>query len=265
MTAAATCWSEETVRLNGAAVRIVKGGSGPPLLVLHDEMGFEGRLRSYEALALHHTVYLPLHPGFEGSERLDWIMTVRDLAAWYLQALDELALGPVPLLGCSLGGWLAAELAALDPHLFTRLALVAPMGIKPPSGEIFDMFLVTARQYIPVAFHDPEGCDEYRQLYGEDPSPAVREARETAREQACRLAWKPYMYDPALPFLLRRAASLPLLVVWGKQDAVVPVQTAEAWRQALPGARVALLEGCGHRPEIEQSAELVRLVEGLLG
>jgi pimeloyl-ACP methyl ester carboxylesterase len=263
MTTASQTWTEETVQLAGASVQLVRGGTGSPLLVLHDEMGHPGPLRYQEALARGHALLIPSHPGYGTSERLDWIMTMRDLAGWYLHALDDLGVGEVDLLGGSLGGWLAAEMAAMEPRRFKKLVLVAPMGIRPPTGEIFDMFLVTAQPYIAAGFFNPEAVPEYQELYGSDPTPEQRELLEVAREQSCRLGWRPYMHDPALPHLLRRVKQ-PTLIVWGRQDAIVPLSAGEVYRDAIAGSRLVVLDDCGHRPEIEQADTFVRLVEEFL-
>ncbi len=264
MTAAARTWSEQVVELAGTNVQLITGGTGAPLLVLHDELGHSGWLRVHEALARKHTLYMPSHPGFDKSERLDWIITVRDLAGWYLRALDELALGPLPVIGCAFGGWLAAEMAAMCPHHFSKLVLVAPPGIKPSVGEIFDMFLVTAQPYIEAGFLHPEQVPEYQELFGGELTPEERERREVAREQAARLTWRPYMHDPALPHLLERV-TLPTLIVWGREDAIVPVSAGELYRGAIRGSRLVVLDDCGHHPEIEQAERFVRLVGEFLG
>ena len=141
-------WTEELVEAAGIKLHIIKGGTGQPLLLLHDEMGHPGWLRYHAALAQHYTLYIPLHPGCGQSDHLDWVMNMRDLAFWYLDALDELGLGQVPVIGGSLGGWLAAEMAAMCPQQFKRLVLVGAMGVRPPVGEIFDMFLVVSREYL---------------------------------------------------------------------------------------------------------------------
>ena len=145
---------EELVEAAGSKLHIIKGGTGQPLLLLHDEMGHPGWLRYHAALAQHYTLYIPLHPGCGQSDRLDWMMNIRDLAFWYLDALDELGLSQVSVMGGSLGGWLAAEMAAMCPQQFTRLVLVGAMGIRPPVGEIFDMFLVVSREYLRASFTD---------------------------------------------------------------------------------------------------------------
>lgn len=263
MTTTSQSWTEATVEAAGTRLELVKGGTGEPLLVLHDEMGHAGWLRAHESLAQGRTLYIPSHPGYGGSAPLDWVMSMRDLAGWYLGALDDLGLGQVDVVGCSLGGWLAAEMAALCPHRFKKLVLVAPPGIKPPTGEIFDMFLVTGRSYIEASFLHPETLPEYQELYGDEPTPEVREAREVAREQSCRLTWRPYMHDPALPHLLRNV-KLPTLIVWGRQDAIVPLSAAEVYRDSIQGSRLVILDDCGHHPEIEQAERFVKLVQEFL-
>ncbi len=263
MTTASRTWTEETIEVAGTRLQLVKGGTGDPLLVLHDEMGHSGWLRAYEELARNRTVYIPSHPGFGGSQRLDWVMTIRDLAGWYRGALNEIVPGPVDVVGLSLGGWLAAEMAAMCPHLFKKLVVVSAPGIRPPEGEIFDMFLVTAQPYIEAGFLHPDELPEYGELFGGDPTPEVKETREVAREQSCRLTWRPYMHNLALPHLLRNV-TLPTLIVWGKQDAIVPVSAAHAYHEAISGSRLELLDDCGHHPEIEQSEKFVQLVRDFL-
>ena len=258
MTAAAP--TQQTLDLAGTRIEMVKGGSGKPLLVLHDEMGHPGWMRFHEALSQKRTLYIPSHPGFGQSERLDWVRSVRDMASWYLHALDDLALGPVDVLGISLGGWLAAEIASLCPHQLKNMVLVAPPGIRPPSGEIFDMFVCVAKSYLEEGFYDSASVPEFTAVLPEEPDEEQREAWEVAREQACRLTWKPYMNDPTLPFRLRRLKGLQTLIIWGRQDAVVPLSAGEVYRDSIAGSRLAVLERCGHRAEIEKSDDLSKLV-----
>jgi len=155
-------------------------------------------------------------------------------------------------------------MAAMCPQQFTRLVLVGAMGVRPPVGEIFDMFLAVSREYLRASFADPAHTAEAQQLFGGDPTPEQAEVWESARELASLVGWRPYMHDPALPHVLRRLRKLPTLIVWGRQDAIVPVSAAEAYHQAIPGSRLVVLDGCGHRPEIEQADEFVRVVREFL-
>ena len=125
MTTTSGTWTEEILELAGTKVQMVKGGSGKPLLVLHDEMGYAGWLRFHEELSKDRTLYIPSHAGYGGSDRLEWIMGMRDLAGWYLEVLDDLALGPIDVMGFSIGGWLAAE---MDDLLYLKLSFWIPSG-----------------------------------------------------------------------------------------------------------------------------------------
>ena len=258
MTTASQTWTQEIVELAGTRVEMVRGGAGKPLLILHDEMGHPGWLRYHEELSQTFTVYIISHPGFGKSDRLDWIASVRDMATWYMDALDDLHLDKPSLMGSSLGGWLAAEMATMSPERFSGLVLAGAAGIKPPVGEIYDMFLVVAKDYIAAGLSDPSGADEFALICPEEPSEEQLEAWEDAREMACRLSWKPYMHYPNLPHLLRRVKRLPTLILWGRDDKIVPLSAGEVYHQSIGGSQLVVLDGCGHRPEIERPDEFVR-------
>jgi pimeloyl-ACP methyl ester carboxylesterase len=264
MTTSTEPWTEEMVEAAGTRLQLIKGGSGEPLLILHDELGHPGWLRFHEALAQQYTLYVPFHPGFGKSEPLDWITNIRDMAGWYLDALDDLGWGRVQVIGFSLGGWLAAEMASMCPEPFKRLVLVGAMGIRPPSGEIYDMFLEVAKEFMTASYFRPANTPEFEKICPAAPTPEQVEAWEVAREEACRLGWRPYMHDPSLPHLLRRLRKLPTLIIWGRQDAIVPLSAAEVYHASIPGSQLVISDNCGHHPEIEQCDEFVRHVRAFL-
>src|SRR6266511_4076736 len=138
-------WTEEVVHVAGTDLTFIQGGSGKPLLVLHEELGYPGWLRLHSALARHRTLHISLHPGFGKSPRVEWVLSMRDLACFYARVLREMHLSPIDVMGFSLGGWLAAEMAANCAHQFQRMVLVAPSGIRPPGGVSMGMFRVTVR------------------------------------------------------------------------------------------------------------------------
>src|SRR2546430_17671741 len=108
-----------------------RGGAGEPLLILHGELGVPGWLRAYELLAEHFTVYVPSLPGFGQSAHPDWISSVRDLAAWVTWLVRDLQLPqPLNVIGCSVGGWIAAELATFNASLFKKMVLAGTAGLK---------------------------------------------------------------------------------------------------------------------------------------
>ena len=264
MTSLSVAWSEETLSIAGVDLHLVKGGSGEPLLILNDEIGHMGQFRYLAELAQDYTVYIPSHPGFGRTPRLDWVMNMRDLAGWYLMALDELGLNQVNAIGCSLGGWLAAEMATMSPAQFSKLVLVAPMGVRPPDGYIYDVFLEVARACISAAFLNPEGTPEFKDLCPDEPEPEQALAWEVAREEACRLGWRPYMYYPGLPHLLGRLKDLPTMIVWGRDDGIVPVSAAQVYHESIPRSRLEILNNCGHMPQLEKSTEFLALVRNFL-
>ncbi|MGH7897704.1 MAG: alpha/beta fold hydrolase [Candidatus Binatia bacterium] len=258
-------WKEETARVGGADFVCIEGGSGKPLLVLHDEIGHPGWLKWHAALAANRTLSIPLHPGFGRSARIDWIRSVRDLACFYARFLREQKMAPVDVIGFSFGGWVAAEMAVNDAKQFRRMVLVAPAGIRPPEGEILDQFPITGREYFEKTVLDPKRTPEFETLYGGAHTPEQYEAFEDARAESARLAWQPYFHNPSLVPLLEGIEPPPTLIVWGKEDRVIPPSAAKAYQQAIRGSEVCLLERCGHRPEIEQSAAFIERVTRFLG
>lgn len=258
-----TTVKEETLQAAGAELVAVKGGSGKPLLIFHDELGYTGWMTWNEELALDHGLIIPLQPGFGKTPRLNWVRTYRDLAGYYSQVVRELKLDPVDAIGFSAGGFIAAEMLAADPKIFARLVLVAPMGIKPAQGEILDVFPLSVRSHMRATVADPEGTPEFAKIYGGEMSPAQYEAFEDARTETSRLGWEPYMHNPSLPHLLR-GIKTPTLLIRGTRDAIVPRGCIDAYQAALGGARAAELDGAGHRPEIERPLEFVRIVNRFL-
>ena len=257
-------FTEAFVEAAGVRIQLRRGGTGEPLLVLHSELGVPGWLHAYAQLARHFTVYVPSLPGFGQSARPDWIVTVRDLAAWVTWLIRDLKLSqPLPVIGFSLGGWIAAEIATMNAGLFTKMVLMGAAGLQPEDGQIWDYFVHSSREAFAQAFCDPGQAPEYAQYYGKAWTPEQEIQAEQNREMAARLLWKPYMRSHTLPALLRGVAT-PTLVVWGGQDAVIPVSVCERYVRAIPGATSRVLDGCGHSPEMERPDEFVQTVRPFL-
>jgi pimeloyl-ACP methyl ester carboxylesterase len=256
-------WTETTANIAGTDMVLIRGGSGKPLLMLHDELGYPGWMRWNEELAKEREFIIPLQPGFGKTPRLDWIRSYRDLAGFYAQVVRELNLDPIDVIGFSAGGFIAAEMAAADPKMFSRMVLVAPMGLKPTEGEISDIFPLTVRSYLRRTVADP-GTPEFGRIYGGEMTPEQFEAFEDARAETARIGWEPYMHNPSLGHLLRGVKHLPTLLIWGTKDAIVPKGCIQAYQKAIIGAQVVEIPGVGHRPEIENSQEFVRAVTTFL-
>ena len=246
---------EERVTVADLPVRVQVAGDGPPLVYLH---GANGALwpPGLNGLAERFAVYLPEHPGFGQSERPDWVETTQDVAIFYLDLFDALGLSQVNLVGQSLGGWIAAELASLCGHHLRRLVLVDAAGLRIPGEQRVDMFAIPPDQLVRTIYHDQAFAGR---LLAIEPSPEMIRAQVRNRNMTARLSWNPYLCNPALQPRLRRI-TVPTLVVWGAQDRLIPVSHAYAYAEAIPDARVALIEACGHVPATEQPAEFSRII-----
>ncbi len=250
-------FSEEFVEVGGSKVQLLKGGSGDPLLILHGAGGNGGWLHYLQTLSDHYTVYLPSHPGFDASERPEWMETIHDMACFYNWFVEDRGLQGCRAIGFSMGGWLASEMVAAAGPVFSKLMLVGSVGIKPVEGEIADIFIITPAQVIDLLFHDPSQAPEYDQVFGQAPTPEQLNILERNREMSVRVGWKPYMHDPSLAPLLARV-NIPTRIVWGKNDKLAPVECGQMFQQAIPGSELVLLDNCGHVPQIEKPEEFLQ-------
>jgi pimeloyl-ACP methyl ester carboxylesterase len=253
-------WTESFVEVAGGKVHLLTGGQGEPLLILHRDIGNLGWLPFYQQLAQRFTVYVPSHPGFDKSERPDWMRNVRDLAVVYEWLLKDLHLKELYVVGLGFGGWVAAEMATMNHSQCKRLVLVGAMGIQPTRGEILDQFLMYTTDYIKAGFFDPSKME---QLYGSEPEIDQLVTWEINREMTTRIAWKPYMFDPVLPHLLPNVR-IPSLVVWGAGDTIAPLDIGEQYAELLPNARLVTIPGAGHFAELEQPEAVLAAVRPFL-
>src|SRR6202011_3588233 len=225
-------WSEEITHVAGTDLAIIKGGQGKPLFVLHEEMGHPGWLNWHAALAKERTILIPIQPGYGKSPRIEAIRNVHELGLFYIWMLNEMNLAPIDVIGISMGGWAAAEMATANAKIFRKMVLVAPSGIKPAEGEILDIFAVTIGTQLNATVHDAAAAPEFRKLYGGERTPEQFEAFEEARTESARIAWDPILHNPSLPFFLNGVKGLPTQIVWGREDVTVPVSAAEAYKNA---------------------------------
>jgi pimeloyl-ACP methyl ester carboxylesterase len=218
-----------------------------------------GWLPLHEELAVHFTVYVPTHPGFAGSERPPGLESFIDLARFYPWILQELDIGKATLIGHFIGGWLAAEIAVMCPHLVEKLVLVDSAGIKPQQGEIADIFLHGIEGTRAFSFYDATQVRDYELLFKSPKAPEERERQSTNREAVTRYCWKPYAHDPVLPLLLGRLTT-PTLIIWGREDKIAPLECGELFAAAIPKSRLAVIERCGHFPHLERPVEFSQIL-----
>jgi pimeloyl-ACP methyl ester carboxylesterase len=250
-------WQSDTVAVAGIDLHLAHAGAGAPVLVLHHDVGRPETAPFETALARGCRVLAPSHPGYDRSTRPAWMRSVRDVAVVYQWLLAERDLArDLTVVGLGFGGWIAAEMATMAPRAFRRLVLVGAMGIKPERGEIMDQALVSYIDYVRRGFAD-QGA--FERLFGAEPTTAQLEQWDLNREMTFRIAWKPYMYSATLPHLLGGVGA-PALVVWGREDRIVPLECGERYQKALPRARLDVVDGAGHFVDMEQPDALAQRV-----
>ena len=251
---------DQILQVDDTAVHLLTKGRGEPSLLLHGLGGPWGWLAFHDLMARHDHLIVPDHPGFGRSERPAWLETIQDMVFFYLRFLDTLNLNDVNLIGFSLEGWIAAELAVLWPHRIKRLILVDPLGLKVDGTPIPDIFYVDPATVRGLAVHQNPASDEADVLYPATVPLEEAEGRDCNQRTAALLTWRPYMHNPSLHVRLRRLANLPTLIVWGRHDGIVTMAHAESYHQAMPGSQLVALEESGHSPELEQPQELAQAV-----
>jgi len=228
--------------VRGCNITMMRGGAGRPLLMLHGAGGAGIWLPYMADLAARHDVIVPEHPGFGASDTPDWLDTIPDLANFYLDFLDQLDLKNVNLVGHSLGGWIAAELAARNTSRLASLTLVAAAGIHVKGIAQVDSFLQNDEQRVRAFFHDPKRAEEMLKHLAR---PELEDINLKNRTTTAKLIWQPRGYDPHLYKWLHRI-DVPTLLLWGDADRLVPFAQAAVWAAALPKATIQRFPGAGH-------------------
>jgi len=241
----------------GCDVRYLRRGSGPPLLYLHGASSIAAWTPWLEELAATHDVIVPDHPGWGRSATPDWFDNIHDLAYFYLDFIAALGLEGVHLVGHSIGGWIAGELAVRNTSRLATLTLVAPAGLRVIGAETFDIFLASPEANVRAAFHDQRFADA--QLAAAPTTPDAIETFLRNRFATARVAWQPRLYDPHLAKWLHRI-DVPTLVVWGANDAILPVAMQAEFVRLIPGARAVTIDACGHVPQVERPAEVIAAI-----
>src|SRR5262249_54339766 len=156
---------------------------------------------------------------------------------FYLQFLDEFDLRNVNLVGLSLGGWIAAELAVRDSHRLRSLTLVAPAGVEAPGVLGIDTFMLNDTDRIRAMFSDPVVAE---QLTSRLVTPDRDDEMLNNRRATALLSWSPRDHDPGLRHWLYRI-KVPTCIVWGSDDRIYPPELGETWRDLIPSASLVLV------------------------
>lgn len=246
----------EFLTVHGCRVAIGRRGSGPPLLALHGMDGASGFCPMAERLAERFSVVLPSHPGFDASDTPDWLDGISDLAYFYLETIERLDLRNLHLVGASIGGWIAAEMAIRDSSRLASLTLIAAAGVRAAGAAMGDPFLWSPEAQVRNLVHDQAIASALLQ------APASEEElarRLKNRFTSAKLVWHPRFFSPELQKWLPRVRT-PTTIVWGADDRLFPIEQAHAFQRLIPGSSLRIVARCGHLVHVERPDELAGLI-----
>lgn len=242
---------------------VLEAGAGEPLVFLHGAGGlfWDPYL---DALAQTRKVYAPFLPGCGASTGLENIRDLWDLVLAYYDLFDTIGLERVDVIGHSLGGMIACELAATDPSRVQRLVALAPAGTWHDDEPMADIFAMTPDELIQRVTLDPTSPAAQALTYMPDDLDEQVElliGRIATLQAAAKFLWP--IPDKGLTRRLHRIKA-PTLVLWGKQDGLIPVSYAEDFRGGIAGCKVELLDRASHLPQIERLDACLELTQGFL-
>lgn len=242
----------QIVEAGGVRTEVWDCGTGEVrFLFLHPERGLHGSAPFLQQLAQSGRVIAPYHPGFRFDAPAHF-RSMDDLSYFYLDIMDAFGLRDVTVVGASLGGWLAMEIASMDSSRIASMCLTAPAGVKVAgrtSHDMRDIFSLAPNAVDAVSFHD---CARVPPAPSQDDVEQL-ELSIRAREASARYAWLPYMHNPKLGMRLHRIR-VPSLVLWGREDQIAPPNVGQVLANRLPAGTFRMIDDCGHYPHIEQSA-----------
>lgn len=239
--------ADNTRDVRGQKLKVEERGEGRTLLFLHGAGGSNWS-PMLEHLSKEFRVIAPEHPGFGRSTIPEWMMSVGDLAFFYLDFIEALDLHDVHLVGHSLGGWLSAEIAVRNTSRLTSVTLLAPAGIANPEAPFGDIFLWGPEEAARNQFYNQELAEKRIK------APVDLDVVLQNKSAVARLAWSPRLCNPQLQYWIHRIDK-PAQLVWGRQDKVIPHACHEAWVEGIAGMKLVDIDECGHSIHSEKPTE----------
>jgi pimeloyl-ACP methyl ester carboxylesterase len=248
-----------SVEINGFSCRVWTAGNGPKLGFLAGFGGLPRWVPFLDALAKERTVVVPSLPGFPGGERghsvldnhLDWVLATHLL-------LQRAGLDGADLAGSSVGGSLAAEVAAIWPHQVKRLALVAPFGLFDENDPPTDPWAQRPPDVPALLCADPARWEELKAEPEGQNSPEWPIEQVRAAEAAARIFWPlgNTKLEKRLPLI-----TAPTLLLWGSEDRIMPKSYADKFARGIAGrSEIRTIPGAGHLAELDQPDEVAAAI-----
>jgi pimeloyl-ACP methyl ester carboxylesterase len=250
----------QTLEINGCKLSLARGGEGMPLIYLHGTDGIGEWPAILDTLAQGFDVIVPDHPGFGGSEAPAWIDDVSDLAYCYLDALEELGLAGVHIVGHSLGGWIALEMAVRSTDRLRSLTLISAAGIHVKGVPKADIFIIDPEEVARLAYADPKIAEAAASRASTD---KYQDLAILNRIASARFGWQPRFFNPRLERWLHRV-KIPTNIIWGDGDRIIPPAYAEAFHRLIPGSTLTMIPNAGHLPHVERAAAVAQAIDKFL-
>jgi len=251
------------ISIAGVELEMLERGKGAPILYLHGGAGIAMDVPFLDLLAQERRVIAPSHPGFGRSALPDWLDSIDDIAHIYLELMDRLGLVRTDVVGFSIGGWVAAELATKVPERLGRLVLIGPVGVKtgkPDKLDIPDVFAMPRERLDALRFHDSAKNPVDLATLADDELNIVARNSETL----ALLTWEPYMHNPKLKHRLHRV-NVPALFLRGASDGIVSADYLQRYAALIPKAGIETIPDAGHLPQVEQPKATAAKVLQFLG
>jgi pimeloyl-ACP methyl ester carboxylesterase len=249
----------------GIKSRVVEAGKGAPLVFFHGAGGLFKEEPLLERLSARFHVFAPEWPGYGVETTEDKLEDMLDFALHGWDVVDALGLERPSLVGHSMGGMIAAEMACIANRSLAKLALIAPAGLWIDSLPIPDMFSMLPFELVDALFADPRNGEKFLTGGIDFSNPQALQQFLVGNARRLGTAGKilfPIPNRRVSKRLYRLTA--PTLLVWGKADKLIPPAYGERWRQLVPHARLALVDGGGHMVPQEQPEAVAGEIERFL-
>lgn len=241
---------ERTIDVRGIATHLFEAGepTAPPLLYLHGALNGNLWLDYHKALARNFHVFAPDTPGFGLTERPDWMRDISDYVLYFHDLLNALGLDKPFIVGHSIGGWMAAEVAVWYPERVSKLVLANAFGLRVKGTPIPDVFAMSPEEIAGISFENMMAALPLM------PTEITVEFMFSQYKQLTTLAsllWNP-SYDPKLERRLERV-NCPTLIVWGEKDRLTAPIYGDTYHKLIASSTLVKLAGTGHMPMFEQT------------
>jgi len=250
----------------GIKCQVREAGEGRPLVSFHGAGGLLEAEPLLERLSERYRVYAPVWPGYGEEPGEDLIEDMLDFALHGWDVIEALGIETPHLLGHSMGGMIAAEMACLAPHSLGRLALISPAGVWLDDNPIPDLFAMLPFELAPLLFHDPEAG--VKLLTGGVDFSNMDALQDFMIRNSRRLGTAGKILFPIpnrrLSKRLYRQTAKTLLI-WGESDKFIPALYAERWQALLPDADLVTIAEAGHMIPYEQPDAVAEAIANFLG